>query len=55
MFDFGQIMEGFMKAQIDAQRRGDFSPQAGVDYLNGVNDALQQQINHQPAEGEEQC
>ncbi len=40
--DFGKIMEGFVHAQIDANKRGDFSPDAGIKYLNSVNTALEQ-------------
>jgi hypothetical protein len=49
MTDFNTIMQGFVAAQIAANKRGDFSPDAGVDYLNGVNAALEAKLSA-PAE-----
>lgn len=43
--NFDDIMKGFVDAQIAANKRGDFSPDAGVEYLNGVNVALTQKIS----------
>lgn len=47
--DFNAIMTGFVQAQIAANKRGDFSPDAGVEYLNGVAAALESLLSP-PAE-----
>lgn len=44
MMDFNKIMEGFINAQIDAHKRGDFSGEAGLAFLNGVNIVLEAEL-----------
>ncbi len=45
---FEDILDGFIKAQTQAHQRGDFSANAGVDFLNKVNQELEAKLRPAP-------